>query len=168
MLNLPMVRALSTRRLILLATVANLVEKIKPAVISVRVKTDADAKTTSFEGDSPFPPGSPMERFFRRFEMPFGDSMPDGSRMPRHRFVTGQGSGFFVTADGYAVTNNHVVDKAQAVEITTDDGKTYDAKVVGTDPRTDLAVIKVEGRNDFPYVKLADKAPRIGDWVLAV
>jgi serine protease Do len=199
-----MVRALSTRRLILLATVANLgvaglvlaspprswlptfsaadaaesmqrpagfadlVEKIKPAVISVRVKTDADAKTTSFEGDSPFPPGSPMERFFRRFEMPFGDSMPDGSRMPRHRFVTGQGSGFFVTADGYAVTNNHVVDKAQAVEITTDDGKTYDAKVIGTDPRTDLAVIKVEGRNDFPYVKLADKAPRIGDWVLAV
>jgi serine protease Do len=204
MLNLPMVRALSTRRLILLATVANLgvaglvlagpprswlptfsaadaaesmqrpagfadlVEKIKPAVISVRVKTDADAKTTSFEGDSPFPPGSPMERFFRRFEMPFGDSMPDGSRMPRHRFVTGQGSGFFITADGYAVTNNHVVDKAQAVEITTDDGKTYDAKVVGTDPRTDLAVIKVEGRNDFPHVTLADKAPRIGDWVLAV
>jgi serine protease Do len=88
--------------------------------------------------------------------------------MPRNRSVTGQGSGFFVTADGYAVTNNHVVDKAQAVEITTDDGKTYDAKVIGTDPRTDLALIKVEGRNDFPYVKLADKAPRIGDWVLAV
>jgi serine protease Do len=60
------------------------------------------------------------------------------------------------------------VDKAQTVEITTDDGKTYDAKVIGTDSRTDLAVIKVEGRNDFPYVKLADKAPRIGDWVLAV
>ena len=66
------------------------------------------------------------------------------------------------------MTNNHVVDKAKAVEITTDDGKTYDAKVVGTDPRTDLALIKVDGRNDFPYVKLAETAPRIGDWVVAV
>src|SRR5262249_60920668 len=116
----------------------------------------ADATRPCSEGGWRCPPGFPVERFFRRFEMPLGASMRDGSRMPRHRFVTGQGSGFFVTADGYAVTNNHVVDKAQAVEITTDDGKTYDAKVVGTDPRTDLAVIKVEGRNDFPYVKLAD------------
>ena len=76
---------------------------------------------------------------------------------PRNRLVTGQGSGFFITADGYAVTNNHVVDKAETVEVTTDDGKTYTAKVIGTDPRTDLALIKVEGRSDFPYVKLADK-----------
>src|SRR5262249_54146798 len=80
----------------------------------------------------------------------------------------GQGSGFFITADGYAVTNNHVVDKAETVEVTADDGKTYTAKVIGTDPRTDIALIKVEGRSDFPYVHLADKAPRIGDWVLAV
>jgi serine protease Do len=82
--------------------------------------------------------------------------------------VTGQGSGFFITADGYAVTNNHVVDKADTVEVTADDGKTYTAKVIGTDPRTDIALIKVDGRSDFPYVHLADKAPRIGDWVLAV
>jgi serine protease Do len=61
-----------------------------------------------------------------------------------------------------------VVDKAQSVEVTTDEGKTYTAKVIGTDPRTDLALIKVEGRNDFPFVRLADQAPRIGDWVLAV
>ena len=59
--------------------------------------------------------------------------------------MDGWRSGFFITADGYAVTNNHVVDKAKAVEIATDDGKTYDAKVVGTDPRTDLALIKVDG-----------------------
>jgi len=58
---------------------------------------------------------------------------------PHGQFVTGQGSGFFITADGYAVTNNHVVDKAKAVEVKTDDGKTYDAKVIGTDPRTDVA-----------------------------
>jgi serine protease Do len=61
-----------------------------------------------------------------------------------------------------------VVDKADTVEITTDEGKTYTAKVIGTDPRTDIALIKVEGRSDLPYVKLSDKAPRVGDWVLAV
>jgi serine protease Do len=96
------------------------------------------------------------------------DNTPDNQRQPRHRSVTALGSGFFITADGYAVTNNHVVDKAKSIEVTTDDAKSYDAKVIGTDPRTDLALIKVDGRSDFPYVKLADKAPRIGDWVVAV
>ena len=110
-----------------------------------------------------------MERFFRRFGGP--DGMPPGlqrrsARRPRP--VTGQGSGFFISADGYAVTNNHVVDGADKVEVTTDDGKTYTAKVIGTDPRTDLALIKVEGRTDFPFAKLSDSKPRIGDWVLAV
>jgi serine protease Do len=66
------------------------------------------------------------------------------------------------------VTNNHVVDKAKEVQVTTDDGKSYSAKVIGTDPKTDLALIKVEGRNDFPHVKFSERAPRIGDWVLAV
>ena len=87
---------------------------------------------------------------------------------PRGRqFGTAQGSGFLISADGYAVTNNHVVEKASTVEVATDDGKTYTAKVIGTDPRTDLALIKVDGGN-FPYVKLADTPPRVGDWVLAV
>ena len=204
MINVPLVRALTTRRLVLLATVANLgiaalvvgpggfsqsmlrafspadaaestqrpvgfadlVEKVKPAVISVRVKMESGAKMMGLEGDSPFPPSSRMEQFFRRFGMP--ERAPGDRRQPDHRSVTGQGSGFFITADGYAVTNNHVVDKTQTVEIMTDDGKTYDAKVIGTDPRTDVALIKVDGRGDFPYVKFADAAPRIGDWVLAV
>ena len=65
------------------------------------------------------------------------------------------------------MTNNHVVEKAESVEVNTDDGKTHMAKVIGTDPRTDLALIKVEG-GSFPYVKLSDKSPRIGDWVIAV
>jgi serine protease Do len=80
----------------------------------------------------------------------------------------GQGSGFFISADGYAVTNNHVVEGADKVQVTADDGKTYDAKVIGTDPRTDIALIKVEGRSDFQFAKLSDAQPRIGDWVLAV
>jgi serine protease Do len=145
---------------------ADIVEKVKPSVISVRVKVGA--RMMGFEGNSPFPPNSQMERFFRRFGMPELNPEERGNAIPRNRQVTGQGSGFFITADGYAVTNNHVVDKADTVEVVTDDGKTFTAKVIGTDSRTDLALIKVEGRNDFPYVRLADKPPRIGDWVLAV
>ena len=95
-----------------------------------------------------------------------GDRRDTPQRGPRQR-TSGQGSGFFITADGYAVTNNHVVDRADEVEVQTDDGKTYSAKVIGTDPRTDLALIKVDG-NNFPHAKLAERAPRIGDWVLAV
>ena len=105
-----------------------------------------------------------MERFFHRFGMPNGG---EGNGNGGHHMVTGQGSGFFITADGYAVTNNHVVQDAENVQVTTDDGKTYTAKVIGTDSRTDLALIKVDGK-DFPFVKLSDNAPRIGDWVLAV
>src|SRR4029450_3355961 len=144
----------------------DLVEKVKPAVISVRVKVDANTVSNSLEGNSPFPQNSPMERFFRRFGMP--DVNPEKGQQPNRRSVTGQGSGFFISADGYAVTNNHVVDKAKTVEGATRDGQTLNAKVIGTDSRTDLALIKVDGRSDFPYVKLADKAPRIGDWVVAV
>jgi serine protease Do len=147
---------------------ADLVAKVKPAVISVRVKVDAGAEMMGSDGDMPFPPNSHMQRFFHYFGMPHGENAPDNQRRPHGHIMTAQGSGFFITADGYAVTNNHVVDKAKAVEITTDDGKTYDAKVIGTDPRTDLAVIKVDGRSDFPYVKLAPTMPRIGDWVVAV
>jgi len=142
---------------------ADIVAKVKPAVISVRVKIDKPIGPSLSEDDSPFPPGSPMERFFRRFGMPNGGEGEGGG----HHAVTGQGSGFFITADGYAVTNNHVVQNADNVQVTTDDGKTYTAKVIGTDSRTDLALIKVDGK-DFPFVKLSDAAPRIGDWVLAV
>jgi serine protease Do len=66
------------------------------------------------------------------------------------------------------VTNNHVVERGKTIEVQTDDNKTYTAKVIGTDPKTDLALLKVDGRTDFPFVKLGDKQPRIGDWVIAV
>ncbi len=143
---------------------ADIVEKVKPAVMSVRVKVDGGTQTTGL-GSNEVPPG--LREFFRRFGMP---DMPNGQGVPQnrgHNIITGQGSGFFISADGFAVTNNHVVEKAESVQVTTDDGKTHTAKVIGTDPRTDLALIKVEG-GPFPYVKLSEKAPRIGDWVLAV
>jgi serine protease Do len=140
---------------------ADIVAKVKPAVISVRVKVDDGSGTTGLGTNNQIPPG--LREFFHRFGMPGFPEMPHDS----HHLIMGQGSGFFISADGYAVTNNHVVDKAESVTVTTDDGKTHKAKVIGTDPRTDLALIKVEG-GPFPYVKLADKAPRIGDWVIAV
>ena len=148
---------------------ADIVEKVKPAVVSVRVKMDGGPRV-GFEGDSPFRPGSPMDRFFREFGVPNegGREGNQGGAPGRRNLVTGQGSGFFISADGYAVTNNHVVDKAENVQVTTDDGKIYPAKVIGTDQRSDLALIKVDGRGDFPFVKFAEGNPRIGDWVLAV
>jgi serine protease Do len=151
---------------------ADIVERVKPSVISVKVNINekvAKDDSSSNSDDSPFQPGSPMERFFRRFGGP--DGLPPGLRGgPRggRGAVTGQGSGFFISPDGYAVTNNHVVDGADKVEVTTDDGKTYSAKVIGTDARTDVALIKVEGGSDFPFAKLSESKPRIGDWVLAV
>jgi serine protease Do len=82
--------------------------------------------------------------------------------------ITGEGSGFFISPDGYAVTNNHVVDHAKSVQVTTDDGTIYTAKVIGTDPKTDLALIKVDAAKDLAYVKFADHDSRVGDWVIAV
>jgi serine protease Do len=166
---------------------ADIVEKVKPAVISVKVSINSGGNNLSLNEENPLR-GSPFEDFFRRFGSPDGGQrfgLPDGrrpddgqrfgrrndeqgGRAPQRRQYTGQGSGFFISADGYAVTNNHVVDKAEHVDVTTDDGRTYQAKVIGTDVRSDLALLKVDGRRDFPFARLSDKSPRIGDWVIAV
>jgi len=147
---------------------ADLVAKVKPAVISVRVKIDEDSNASTGPNVENLPPsmqGTPFEKFFRQFGP---DGIPGGNRMQRHEIITGVGSGFFISADGYAVTNNHVVDHAKSVQVTTDDGSIYTAKVIGTDPKTDLALIKVEGKSDFTYVNLESQVPRVGDWVVAV
>jgi serine protease Do len=145
---------------------------VKPAVISVRVNLAA-AKTASLDqGDilpfgrsqgnaAPFGQNSPFERFFRQF------GFQDRPNVMPRQHVAAEGSGFFISPDGYAVTNNRVVNNATSVQVITSDGKTLDAKVVGTDPLTDLAVIKVDG-DHLPFVKFADHDPRIGDWVIAV
>jgi serine protease Do len=146
---------------------ADLVAKVKPAVISVRVRVDqgleSDQDGMNDQESSPFMPGSPFEKFFRQF----GENGQQG-HMHRHQMVTGVGSGFFISADGYAVTNNHVVDHAKSVEVTTDDGHLYTAKVIGTDQKTDLALIKVDGKQDFAYIDFETATPRVGDWVVAV
>ena len=140
---------------------ADIVEKVKPAVISVRVRIDGGRRTK--EGGRQ--QESPLERFFRRFGAP--DGAPDAPGPRGRNVVTGQGSGFFISPDGYAVTNFHVVDKAEQVEVTTDAGRVFPAKVIGTDPSSDIAVIKVEGTG-LPFVGFAETLPRIGDWVIAV
>jgi serine protease Do len=139
---------------------AALVAKVRPAVISVRVKMEENTDGGVFS-DNPFK-GTPFEKFFHQY------GFDGGPKLHHHEIITGVGSGFFISPDGYAVTNNHVVDHAKSVQVTTDDGTVYTAKVVGTDPKTDLALIKVDGKKDFTYVSLATKKPRVGDWVVAV
>jgi serine protease Do len=157
---------------------ADIVAKVKPAVISVRVKVSGSGEPALLQDNRddddqqiPVQPGSPLNKFFQQFGDQFGQQFGRqfGPHAPRrHDTITGEGSGFFITADGYAVTNNHVVDHATSVQVTTDDGTVYSAKVVGTDPKTDLALIKVDGNKDFPFVKFAEHAPQVGDWVVAV
>ena len=145
---------------------ADLVAKVKPAVISVRVKIDSDAENGAMvqnEGMNSDQSNNPFDQFSRQF----GFRIPDGVPQ-RHEVITGEGSGFFISPDGYAVTNNHVVDHAKSVQVTTDDGTIYTAKVIGTDKKTDLALIKVDGKKNFAYVNFADAPPRVGDWVVAV
>jgi serine protease Do len=147
----------------------DLVAKVKPAVISVRVRIDQDSDKSAMlqQNRMDQDEDSPSDQFSRQFGFR-GQGGMNGMPRQRHQVITGEGSGFFISADGFAVTNNHVVDHAESVQVTMDDGATYTAKVVGTDPKTDLALIKVDGKKDFPFVKFSDQKPRIGDWVVAV
>ena len=147
---------------------ANLVEKVKPAVISVRVRQQARFRGMSGRGDNFFSP--PGERSFREFFEFFGPNFRAQPNVPRHRGSrrTSQGSGFFISKDGYAVTNNHVVDGGGEVQVVLSDGTKFDAKVIGTDAKTDLALLKVDAKRTFDFVSFADKEARVGDWVIAV
>ena len=151
------------------ASFADVVDRVKSSVVSVKVKLadggDADVES---QGMPHFPPGSPFDHFFKRFGMP--DDNDGDSPMPhRHPHLTSaQGSGFFISSDGYIVTNNHVVDHATEVTVTTSDGKTIAAKVIGTDAKTDIALLKVKDAGSYPFVNFASQSPRVGDWVIAV
>jgi serine protease Do len=158
---------------------ADVVDRVKPAVVSVRVKTQsvADRGNSGWSFDIPGFDDDNLREFFRRFGddnfRGFGDRFRGGEergqrRPGPRRFGQAQGSGFFVSADGYIVTNNHVVDNASSVEVVTDDGRTLDAKVVGTDPKTDIALLKVDEGSNHPHVRFATDKTRIGDWVVAI
>lgn len=145
---------------------ADVVDQVRPAVVSVRVRTSVSTVGAT-EDDGPFfdfPEGSPMDRFFRQFRQQGPRDLVPQQRRPQ----TSLGSGFVISEDGYIVTNNHVVDNEDSVVVIFDDGTELDAKVIGTDDRTDLALLKVEAGHTLTYVKFAGEEPRVGDWVVAV
>ena len=146
---------------------ADLVDTVKPAVVSIVVEAQGQDQSTldsnSFDNQIPdLPDGNPLKNFFDQFRNRGGDQTPH-----MHKYMAA-GSGFAISADGYFVTNNHVVKDATKVTVQFANGDEKPAKVVGTDAKTDLAVIKVDGLTDQPFVKLADVAPRVGDWVMAI
>lgn len=146
---------------------APVIARVKSAVVSVRVRTREEgdeAARTRIPGFPNLQPGDPLERFFRRF----GEEGGSGGRPGRPRERIAQGSGFVISSDGYVVTNNHVVKNADEVVIGLDDGRSVGAKVVGTDEKTDLALLKITEPGKYTYAEWADGTPRIGDWVLAV
>jgi serine protease Do len=155
-------------------TFADLVDKVKPAVVSVSVVNDGGAsKLAENDKDSKkgggltipdLPPDHPLHDFFKHLPKEFGQ---EEGRRPK--VIQGQGSGFVISADGYVVTNNHVIDGATKIQVTFDDDDTkYEAKLIGTDQRTDVALLKIDSNKTFPFVKLSEKKPRVGDWALAV
>ncbi|MBV8834937.1 MAG: trypsin-like peptidase domain-containing protein, partial [Alphaproteobacteria bacterium] len=132
------------------------VARVKPAVVGVRaiVTLPMDERPASLPL-SPKGLGLPKEK--------------KPGELPQHpHAATSQGSGFFVSADGYIVTTNHVIENSHHIEITTDDDKTYPARIAGRDPKTDLALLKVDTGNAFPFVGFAHHAPQAGEAVIAI
>ncbi len=151
-----------------------IVEQVSPAVVSVQVKTEvaAVADRGSMQGFQDLPPG--VQEFFRRFGMPNmpangdnGDNGGNGNEPFHPRHGLSQGSGFFISEDGYLVTNAHVVADGTQYTVLMDDGRELDAKLIGKDERTDVALLKVDGHG-FKYVSFAPDTPKVGQWVLAV
>jgi len=157
---------------------ADLVEAVKPAVVSIVVEGDQggrDFQRGGREFNFQFPdlPDGDLRDFLEQFGNQFGQGQPGDRgpnrerRAPARKFMAA-GSGFAISADGYFVTNNHVVENANKVTVIFDNGDEKTATVVGTDKRTDLAVVKVDGVNDLPFVNFATDDVRVGDWVVAV
>jgi serine protease Do len=139
---------------------ADVVEKARPAVVNISVtKVEKASPTQLPEGFRSFPGSSPFDQFFGRFfQYP---------QQPRR--MEGAGSGFVIDANGYIVTNHHVISDATKIVVTLQNGEKLDAKLIGQDTKTDLALIKVDAPHKLPYVTFGDSdKARIGDWVLAI
>ena len=149
-----------------LPSFADIVQRVAPAVVSIEIegKVGPQAIVSPFDGEGGgggLPPGLQLPPGFQQFFQ----GVP---RQTQPQTLRAAGSGFFISSDGYIVTNNHVVEHADKITIHTSDDRTFNARVIGRDPATDLAVVKVEGSN-LPYVTFEDRAkPRVGDWVVAV
>jgi serine protease Do len=133
-----------------------------PSVVSVEVKFQP-AAASGDENAQDIPPQ--LKEFFEQFPQ-FRDRFQN-PRGPREG-GSAVGSGFVISEDGFIVTNNHVVSNAATVKVTFNDGKSFDAKVIGTDSKTDLALLKVDAKQSFDYVPLSNHDAKVGDWVMAV
>jgi serine protease Do len=158
-------------------TFADIVDKVRPAVVSISVASGgrvARNTPTPPGGQAPpqkknrpevlpnLPEDHPLNELFKNLPREFGGGSPNPRAMS-------QGSGFVISADGFVVTNNHVIDGATKITVAFDEQNKHEAKLIGTDARTDLALLKIEtAGKTFPFVKFADKAPRVGDWAVAV
>jgi serine protease Do len=131
---------------------ADLAERLSPTVVNIATRQ----RVSGVEQLPRFPPGSPLDRF--------NEGQGDGAAQ-----ITSLGSGFIVSADGAVVTNNHVIAEADAIEVILQSGQRLDATVVGRDPATDIALLRVHARQPLPYVNLGDSdGARVGDIVLAI
>ena len=139
---------------------AELSDRLSPAVVNITTTTTVPEVA---DGMRPIlPPGSPFEDFFRDFM----DRQPGQRRQQRSNAL---GSGFIVSPDGYIVTNNHVIESADEITLELYSGGTLPAELVGRDPRTDIALLKVKTDSDLPFVRFGDSdAAHVGDWVLAI
>lgn len=151
---------------------ADLAEKLLPAVVNISTTQSIKAPERGPRGPLPempqFPPGSPFEEFFREF---FERNLPRGQRpeMPQPRRATSLGSGFIIDPSGLVVTNNHVIADADEIHVKLQDDTDLKAEVVGKDPKTDLALLRVKTDKPLPYVSFGDSdAVRVGDWVIAI
>jgi serine protease Do len=151
---------------------ADIVERVKPAVVSIHV-TNGGAKMAQRPKSGPrsprdllpdLPDDHPLSEFFKNLPKEFRGQPNPGTPRPS----LAQGSGFVISADGYVVTNNHVIDNASKIQVSFDQDNKFEAELIGTDQRTDIALLKIKTSQTFPFVKFSDKVPRIGDWVLAI
>lgn len=144
---------------------ADLAEKLLPSVVNISTsQMVAERQGPDFQ----FPPGSPFEDLFRDF-MDRNGQGGQGGQAPQQRRATALGSGFIISPDGYIVTNNHVIDGADEITVRLHDGDTLEAELIGRDPKTDVALLKVEPKEDLPFVKWGDSdSARIGDWAMAI
>lgn len=148
---------------------ASVAEKAKPAVVNIRVEKTSKAQNSFDRGNSQAPDEFYDHPFFKQF---FGPQMRQRSQpQPRTqpRTQKGQGSGFIIDKDGYILTNNHVVANADTITVHFNDGKKLEAKLIGADPLSDVALIKVESEKDLPTVAMGDSdAMEVGEWVIAI
>ena len=142
-------------------SLAPLAEKISPSVVNITTSTTVEGRTGP---RGIVPEGSPFEDFFKEFR-----DRNNGGEAPAPRKSSALGSGFVISEDGFVVTNNHVIEGADEITIEFFTGLELKAEVIGTDPNTDIALLKVEAPSSLPFVSFGDSnAARVGDWVLAM